>query len=349
MNRSIFIRRREERWRELEALVLRAEGRGGSTLSAGDILELGRLYRSAASDLAVALKYFPQDRTTIYLNGLVRRAHPLVYQPPPSSRSGILDAVRFSFPSCYRQLGQYTATAFGLCAGSALVAAAAVVYHPANADLLLGHPQAQSLRQVMSLHHLWMGQNTANHSVAANFIMLNNIQVAFLAFAGGILLGLGTVVVLVQNGVMIVAIAAMVSQYGLSRQFWSFVVPHGVIELSVIFMAGGAGLAMGDAILRPGLSTRGQALVQAARKAAVIVLGAIPLLMIAGTIEGFYTASNSPAYMKVAVGAVSGFLLYAYLLGSRRRAGSARQVKLPAQLSPTGMARSEGSPATRPV
>jgi len=93
---------------------------------------------------------------------------------------------------------------------------------------------------------------------------------------------------MVGNGINLGVIAAMAAQYGLSEQLWSFVVPHGVIELSVIFIAGGAGLMIGDSILRPGMLRRRDALARAAHRAAELILGCVPLLVIAGTIEGFF-------------------------------------------------------------
>jgi uncharacterized membrane protein SpoIIM required for sporulation len=111
----------------------------------------------------------------------------------------------------------------------------------------------------------------------------------------------------------------MAAHYGLGQQLWSFVLPHGVIELSVIFMAGGAGLMMGDAIVRPGLLRRRDALTIAARRGVRVIFGCVPLLVIAGTIEGFYSPSDAPHAAKLAVGAITGLLLYAYLLGSRPR------------------------------
>jgi len=312
--RHHFISARQSRWNELESLLKRAGRRRIGRLSGEEIIRLGKLYRMSAADLALALRYFPQDRMTIYLNALVRRAHPIVYQSGSSSRRQIADFWRYGFPAAYRRMGGYTFTAFAITMVAAVLAAGAVLYQSSNADLLLGPGEAESLRAIMSNHHLWMGTNTANHSVAANFIMLNNIQVAFLAFVGGIVFGLGTVYILATNGISVGAIAALVAQYGLSRQFWSFVVPHGVIELSVIFMAGGAGLFLGDALLRPGLKTRGRSLVAAAHTSVLVIFGCVPLLIVAGTIEGFFSASNTPAWLKLLVGVGSGVVLYAYLL-----------------------------------
>lgn len=281
-----------------------------------EILQLGELYRAATSDLAIARRDFPHDRVTLYLNGLVARAHPLVYQERGIGLARIGRFVRYGFPAAYRDALPYTALAFAIFLLSALIAAALVTWRSSLADVLLPG-QAPQLRQVMSQHHLWMQSATSNNSVAANFIMLNNIKVAIVAFAGGMLAGALTLLVMVQNGISIGAVAALVAQYHLSEGLWSFVAPHGVIELSVIFMAGGAGMMIGDAILRPGLQRRQDAIVQAAQHALKVLLGGAALLVVAGTIEGFFSPSNAPDALKYAVGAITGVLLYSYLLGSR--------------------------------
>ena len=214
MQHDYFVNSRREYWAELESLLDRAAHGRVSRLDGDEIIRLGSLYRVAASDLALARKSFPTARATLYLNGLVRRAHPIIYQPA-SSRAEIGGFIRFGLPACYRKVWPYTAIAIGVFVLSAGLAAAAVAFHSSNAGLLLGQDEAQSLRRVMRFHHLWMGTNTSNHSVAANFIMLNNIKVAFIAFAGGILVGLGTIYIMAQNGIMLGAIGAMVAQYGL--------------------------------------------------------------------------------------------------------------------------------------
>lgn len=285
-------------------------------MDGGEILELGRLYRAATGDLATARRDFPGDPVTRYLNSLVGRAHATVYQGSPSGLRRLGRYARYGFPAAFREAVPYIALAFALFAVSAVIAAFLVAVQPRLADVLLPG-EAAALRSVMAQHHLWMKSATSNHPVAANFIMLNNIKVALLAFAGGMLMGLGALLVLVQNGVMLGAVGAMVARYHLSLAFWSFVAPHGVIELSVIFIAGGAGLMIGDAILRPGLVSRSTAIAVASRKAAMVLFGCIPLLVIAGTIEGFFSASDAPPITKFTVGIITGILLYSYLLLSR--------------------------------
>jgi uncharacterized membrane protein SpoIIM required for sporulation len=309
MRAEQFVESRRERWTELDALVKRGAAHGLNRLSGDDLMRLGRLYRAATSDLAIAQRDFPTDRTTLYLNALLARAHPLVYQQRSVDMSRVGWFLRYGFPEAYRTALPYIAVAFGIFALSAIVSALLVFYQPSNADTLLPRT-AQELRSVMQHHHLWVKSATSNHSVAANFIMLNNIQVAFFAFAGGLLAGAGTVLVLVQNGILFGGVMAMAAQFRLGEQLWAFIIPHGVVELSVIFMAGGAGLMVGDAILRPGLLTRREALMRAADVAIRLVLGAVPLLVVAGTIEGFLSPSDAPNVLKLAVGLVTGTLLY---------------------------------------
>jgi uncharacterized membrane protein SpoIIM required for sporulation len=101
---------------------------------------------------------------------------------------------------------------------------------------------------------------------------------------------------------------------GFAANLWGFVAAHGTLELSAIFIAGGAGMQLGWAIARPGLLTRRAALLLAARRAALLLLGCVPILAIAGTIEGFLSPSDAPLWVKLAVSLLSGVLLYSYLL-----------------------------------
>ena len=149
--------------------------------------------------------------------------------------------------------------------------------------------------------------------------MRNNIQVSFLAFGVGILGGVFTLWVLALNGLILGGITGLTASYGLGFDLWTFVIGHGVVELSVIMMAGGAGLSLGWAVLRPGMQRRRDALTHAARRALPLIAGAVPLLVIAGLIEGFISpADHIPVMVKWAVGIGSGILLYLYLLLSGR-------------------------------
>src|SRR6185436_15321737 len=140
----------------------------------------------------------------------------------------------------------------------------------------------------------WTDMEPTIRPAMATLIFTNNIRVAFLAFAGGVLAGLGTVYVLISNGLLLGGVLGAAQFYGVAPLLWGFVSPHGYLELTCIVIAGGAGLMLGDALLRPGLWRRRDALARAARRAVELVCGAAPVLVIAGLIEGFVSPSELP-------------------------------------------------------
>jgi uncharacterized membrane protein SpoIIM required for sporulation len=176
-------------------------------------------------------------------------------------------------------------------------------------------PEAHRLIGIVENKELWINIPVKERPYTSVFIMRNNIQVSFLAFASGLTVGLLTLWVLFFNGLMIGTLTGLTAYYGIGFELWTFVIGHGVIELTIIFISGGSGLMLGWAILRPGLLRRRDALAQAARKAVYLLLGAVPWLVIAGTIEGFISPNNNipvPVHWMVGIG--SGIVLYGYLL-----------------------------------
>jgi uncharacterized membrane protein SpoIIM required for sporulation len=179
----------------------------------------------------------------------------------------------------------------------------------------------QSLIPIIQEKELWVDIPVADRPYASSFIMTNNIRVSFLAFGSGVTGGLLTLWILVQNGLMLGGLLGVTTYYGVGFELATFVIGHGVIELSVIFIAGGSGLMLGWALLRPGLMRRRDALMIAAQKSIWLLTGAVPFLVVAGLIEGFISpAETIPWPVKWAVGIGSGILFYGYLLlGGREK------------------------------
>jgi uncharacterized membrane protein SpoIIM required for sporulation len=153
--------------------------------------------------------------------------------------------------------------------------------------------------------------------IVASSIIANNVQVAFAAFAFGITAGIGTVLVLVFNGLFFGAVLGHFANASLAGWLLTFVAGHGVLELTAIFIAGGAGLLVARALIAPGDLARRDALVVFGGEAIRMVGAATCLLVLAGTIEGLLSASAAPAAVKFGVSAATALLLGLYL-----RAGS---------------------------
>lgn len=319
-----FIARRRAGWERLDALLQRA-GAGVSGLSADELRELGRLYRQAAADLAAARRDLPGHAVVPFLNALVARGHGAIYR---ESGAGGAARVRSFFaadlPRAFRETWAYTLASFLMFLLPFAAAFIATYSDPALAGALVPGAE-QIVEQVQAGEEWWLRINEEGQASSSAEIMTNNIGVAFRAFAGGVTLGIYTLVVLVSNGLLLGVVAGAAQRFDFADNLWGFVAAHGVVELSVIFIAGGAGLQLGWAILRPGALTRRAALVVAARRALLLILGCVPLLAIAGLIEGFISPAPLPLAVKLAVAAGSGVALYTYLLGVGRPQASRQQ------------------------
>ena len=281
-----FIGEREGDWRELDAL-LRAPGRGRrGRRDARTVLRLAALYRGAAADLALARRGHPGDPVVARLESLVVRARPAVYADEP--RRGSL---RTFFGRTYWVRVRERPAALAL--GVALLlgpAALAVAWALSDTGAAIGLVPEQFRRAVEPVGDT--GMTTAETAAFSSAVMTNNIQVTFLAFATGILFGLGTAFVVAYNGAVLGAVAGGAIANGNGVEFAEFVTAHGVIELSCIAVAAAAGMRMGYALVAPGPRPRSRALVEEARAAIAIVLGTVPWVILAGIIEGFVTRAG---------------------------------------------------------
>jgi uncharacterized membrane protein SpoIIM required for sporulation len=187
---------------------------------------------------------------------------------------------------------------------------------PAFAYRLLGPRMMETIEQ----RKMWTESIVTIKPLASSGIMTNNLSVSFSAFAMGITGGIGTAWMIMINGLLLGVIGAATWKAGMATELWSFVAPHGVLELPAIFIAGGAGMEIARGMLFPGMLPRKVSLVQAGGRAAKLLLGTIPLLMVAGVIEGFFSPSAAPAIAKFSLAAVlfAALLAYLFLTGKAR-------------------------------
>ena len=304
-----FVEDRRARWARLAALVASAEGHL-ARLKADETLELGHLYRAATSDLAIAQRDFKRDAVADRLNDLVAAAHAIVYSEAPASRGRLWRFVTRDIPQSARASLPYTLAAFLLVLVPALVTLAAGLINPEVAASALPPDQREALVQRVPGSEIPVDVR----AIAGPTIIANNIYVSVLAFGGGLTVGLLTIYVLVENGAMLGTLFAVLIARGVAGNLLQFILSHGFLELSAIFLSGGAGLRFAWAILHPGDLYRGDAIRLAGVQAIQVMFLVAATLTVAGTIEAFVSPTLLPVPLKLAIGVTTGALLWGYIL-----------------------------------
>jgi len=307
-----FIHERKNAWQRLELLLQLLNRMTLRRLHKEEVRELGRIYRRTASDLAIARAESRAPRLINYLNSLVIRAHGRIYRADAQGGRRIRNFFARDFPQTFRRTWRYTATAFGVFLLFSLIAFFGTRHDPDFSEFAGISPFFREI-VINNRTHWWEDLNEANQ-IGSSQIFTNNIRVTFYAFALGAMFGVGTLYILAFNGAMFGAILALTYRAGFGNDLLAFVVGHGVIELSCIFIAGGAGLLIGTALLMPGNLSRGDALKSRGMEAVRLVVGCVPLLIVAGIIEGFISPAPINPAIKFTIAVVTGVALYSYLV-----------------------------------
>ena len=267
------------------------------------------LYRQIAADLSVLRQDATARTYTAHVNQLLARAHHIIYSGRKTNLISIFRFLRDRYPVIFqRQIGYVLASvivsvAWGLL-GAALTSAR---------PEFMRHFVGPQMIATMERHQMWTESIVGVEPKASSMIMTNNLSVSFITFAGGIVFGLGTFFALFQNGMMLGVIGAACHQYGMSLALWSFVAPHGSLELPAILIAGGAGFRLGHAMLFPGALRWKESIARGGIEATQLVSGIIPMLVIAGCLEGFFSPSKAPVWLKFTVGGLLFTLLLLWL------------------------------------
>jgi uncharacterized membrane protein SpoIIM required for sporulation len=324
VNAARFIGRRQGDWERLAELCGRAP-RAGRREPEENIAELSRLYRLTVVDLArlrtlLAADSYPStsdERVLAWLNALVARAHAIVHVAPVLSSRRFIDLLAFDFPRKFREHFLLVAIAAGVFVVFGLLTYAACANDLAFARELAGPSMVENAK---SFGRLGNGRSAPEDVVMTSFYVSNNVKVAFVCFAAGITAGLGTLFLLVQNGITMGVTVALVHHYGALKHLIAFVSGHAPLELIAIFIAAAAGLRIGRAIIDPGPYRRTVSLAHAARDSVTLVIGAAFLLLVAAFFEGFVSPSGLPMLVKCSIGGINGLLLLFYLGFAGRRA-----------------------------
>lgn len=301
MNIQRWIGRRQPTWQALDTLLKKLETRGVKALSAEEIRQLASFYRSVSGDLARAKTNQVGERLISDLQSLTARGYSQIYQGSRRQEwQAVLEFFHWGFPATVQRSRGYIALATALFAFAGLIAWWLSWHDPQFMSLVV---PSGMIHQVRDRGELWTGSIVGIEPFASSSIMVNNIKVSFGAIAGGMTGGLLTAYMMLFNGLLIGTVGALVGQNNLAVPFWAFVFPHGSLELPAIFLAGGAGFLLARALLFPGQYSRADALKLYGTQAAQLVFGVVPMLVLAGIIEGFFSPQpHVPDPVKYAIG-----------------------------------------------
>jgi uncharacterized membrane protein SpoIIM required for sporulation len=312
-----FITSNEASWQRLEQLTAAAGGPRGR-LRAAEVDELVQLYQRASTHLSHARTQQADPALIARLTRLVANAGGVLYGSRSRSLEGVARFFTTSFPAAVWQARRFVLVSALLL----FVPAALMGVWLAGSDAALDAAAPDALREAYIEEDFEAYYSSAPAGEFATAVTVNNIQVGFLAFASGVLLCVATAFILVNNGANVGQAAGLFAAAGQQSKFYGLILPHGLLELSAIVVAGGAGLAIGWAIIDPGDRTRTEALAAQGRRSAVIALGLMLAFIVAGTIEGFVTPSGLPTSMRIAIGTAVFVAFWTYVVVLGRRAAS---------------------------
>lgn len=306
MKEEQFIEINSNMWRELEGLYATINKKGIKSLSSINIKRFLHIFRQCSHHLAYARTHYSKSSVVSYLNSLVGKCHSHVYAVKKISPGKLLSYITYEFPKLLKEYKWYILSSFGFFILGAIVSLLLVLFNSNNAILFLPQNMIDGVKGGK------VGGGEWNYPLMSSLIMTNNITVSLKAFALGITAGMGTIYVLFSNGALVGALTALIYLYGDPLNFWSLILPHGVIELTAIFIAGAAGLIIAKHILIPGEYTRKTSLIAGAKKAVSLLIGVVFMLIIAGIIEGFFTPLNIFVGTKLLFAAVTAIILAGY-------------------------------------
>jgi uncharacterized membrane protein SpoIIM required for sporulation len=320
-------------WERLAALTARAR-RGVGRLDAVELDELVRLYQRTSTHLSYARTYYRDPALVARLTGLVAAAGSVVYGARPRTFRALARFFTTTFPAAV----WHGRRAMAVSAVLLLVPAFALGLWLSSSDEAVEASAPAAVRQAYVEEDFEDYYSSEPAAAFATEVFTNNVRVAILAFAAGILLCVPTALLLVVNGANLGVAGGLFAAAGELPKFFGLILPHGLLELTAVIVAGGAGLRLGWAVIVPGDRSRRDALAEEGRRSVVVVLGLIVAFLVAGLIEGFVTGRPWPTGLRVGVGVAAEAAFLGYVVSQGRRAAAAGSTGLLGEDEGTGWA-----------
>lgn len=308
MREASFVKQNKEKWIGFENAL-----ENNAKINPDD---LASYYIQLTNDLSYAQTYYPESKTLLYLNSLASQAHQKIYVTKKESKNKIISFWKYEFPLFFYQYHKTLLYTFLIFMSAVTIGAISTINDDSFVRLILGDGYVN-----MTLENIKNGEPMAVYKSGSNIgsflgITINNIRVAIIAFACGAIFSIGTIYVLFSNGIMLGAFISFFYNEGILEKT-STIWLHGTIEISVIVIAGCAGLVMGNSFLFPKTYSRRVAFMKGAKDGLKIVISTIPYFIVAGFIEGFITRYGEQMHWTIAYGIIALSLysiVYYYIL-----------------------------------
>ncbi len=323
-----FIRARQSAWGRLQVFLETARRLSLARVPLDVFREGSALYRQAVADLAYARMRYPGHPVVKELEQLVGSAHSILYQAGHSRSRNWTEFWLNTWPLRLREAARPILVATAIFWASAVVGFFLTAQNPVLENFFISPPMRASIQA----KKLWTNSLTRIAPVASSQIAANNINVSLLTWGLGLTFGIGTVWLLVLNGLMLGAVAAACLRAGMLAPLAEFVIAHGSLELPAIWISGGAGLLMAQAMLFPGRYSRSVELRLKGRSSVQIMIGIVPMLLLAGAIEAFVSPSDLSGITKAAIGLSLAAALLGFIIS--RQPGPRAEGRLRRRLAP---------------
>jgi len=313
-----WIQKRRPHWERLAALLAQADSSGLGQLSRAELQETALLYRQVAADLSVLRQDATARNYAAHVNHLLARAHHIIYSRRKTNLMTLVRFLRDEYPAVFQSQLRYVGASLLVLLCGGLLGAVMTTARPEFMRHFLGPPMIATMER----HQMWTHSIVSAAPQATSAIMTNNLTVSFVAYATGIVFGLGTFSAMFFNGLLLGVIGAACHQYAMSLKLWTFVAGHGSLELPAIIIAGAAGFRLSQSMIFPGALRWKDAVGRAGMESARLVSGIIPLLVVAGCIEGFFSPSKAPPWSHFLLGGLLFTLLLTWLFRPVKPAGA---------------------------
>lgn len=294
MREAAFVKQNKEKWIAFEKAITL-----NSKISPDLLVDY---YIQLTNDLSYAQTYYPESKTLLYLNSIASQAHQKIYINKKETKNKVVNFWKYEFPLFFKQYHKTLFYTFLLFAIATAIGVISTVNDDSFVRLILGDAYVNK-----TLDNIESGDPTAIYKSGGELgtflgITINNIRVAIFAYAAGVITSIGTGYILFSNGVMLGAFFTFFYNRDLLFEASKTIWLHGTIEISVIVIAGCAGLIMGNSILFPKTYSRKVSFVKGAKDGLKVVISTIPFFIIAGFIEGFITRySNMPVWLAMTI------------------------------------------------